>query len=68
MAADINQGLKETIGHESEWIEGRRGSVRIYLPSKIDTRYIARAVDEENIKACLNPTIEESCFFVGIGP
>lgn len=67
VAADVRQGLLETVGLESEWQTDskERASVVIYLPPTADAEYVARAVNLENLEAWLD---EKNRFHVAIGP
>jgi hypothetical protein len=65
VASDVLQGLLETVGLESEWVEGERASVLVHLPHGVEPEYVARAVDLENVEAWLD---ERGRVRVGIGP
>jgi hypothetical protein len=66
VAADVNQGLVETIGVESEWVaEDTRCSVRLLLPDGIEPHFVARAIDMENVEAWVDG---EDFVRVAIGP
>lgn len=54
VAVDVRAGLAETVGVGAELSEGVRSSVVIelpVLPDGIETEYIARAIDAENVEA-----------------
>lgn len=66
VAADVCQGLAQTVGVQAAWTEGERACVTLVLPTKdFDTEYIARAIDLENVEAWVN---EKGAAQVGIGP
>lgn len=53
IAADVHQGLLETVGVNSSYEINDRCSVVVELPLQIeaDTDYLARAIDAENLEA-----------------
>ena len=65
VAADVKQGLIETVGVSSRWVEDDRASVILGLPPDIDTERIARAIDMENVEAWRDVY---GRVHVGIGP
>lgn len=67
IAADVRQGLLETVGLESEWWteDNERASVIVYLPENANPEYIARAINQENLEAWLD---EEKRLHIAIGP
>lgn len=66
VAKDVKLGLLETVGVESRWDEeGDRASVVIILPISTDTKFIAKAIDLENVEAWCD---EKGQIHAGIGP
>lgn len=67
VAADVRQGLLQTVGLESEWWtdDPDSASVVVELPENIDREYAARAIDAENLEAWLD---EEKRLHVAISP
>lgn len=64
IAADVHQGLLETVGVESRMVMGDRCAVEIDLPPGTDVEKIARAIDLENLEAWR----QNGKVRVGIGP
>lgn len=66
MAADVRDGLLETVGVES-WLslEGDRCSMILELPAGTDTKHIAEAIDVENADAWCD---EKGRVNLGINP
>ena len=54
--ADVQTGLRETVGVASSLAVGERCSVVLDLPDETDTEQIARAIDLENIEAWRDET------------
>lgn len=67
IAADVRQGLLETIGLESEWWtdDAEKSSIVIFLPDNVQAEYAARAIDSENLEAWLD---DEKRLHVAISP
>lgn len=67
IAADVRQGLLETVGIESEWWtdDAELASVVVHLPENIDANYVAEAIDLENLEAWLD---DKNRLHVGISP
>lgn len=66
IAKDVRDGLKETVGIESEFsTDDGRCSMRLELPVGADAELVARAVDAENVEAW---TDEQKQVRVGINP
>jgi hypothetical protein len=66
VAKDVRLGLLETVGVFAEWDEkGERASVVIRLAKDIDTEFIAKAIDLENVEAWCD---EQGQVHAGIGP
>jgi len=53
IAADVRQGLLETVGLESEWWtdDSEMASVVVHLPENIDRDYLVKAINLENLEA-----------------
>lgn len=54
--ADVQMGLRETVGVECSLASGERCSVVLDLPDRTDTEQIARAIDMENVEAWRDET------------
>ena len=54
--ADVQTGLRETVGVECSLAVGERCSAVLDLPDETDTEQIARAIDMENIEAWRDET------------
>ncbi len=66
IAADVRNGLLETVGIESSLVgDEERCSMRLVLPDNADTELIARAIDAENIEAWRD---SKGFVHVGINP
>lgn len=65
VAADVRQGLLETVGLESGWVEGECASVLVQLLPGMEPEYVAHAINLENVEAWLG---ENGSVRVGIGP
>jgi hypothetical protein len=65
VASDVREGLMETTGLESIWVEGAVASVVVELPSGVDPGFAAKAIDLENLEAWLD---DAGKLHVAIGP
>lgn len=66
IAKDVRLGLLETVGISAEWAEqGESASVVITLPKGADTKFIAKAIDLENVEAWCD---EQEQVHVAISP
>ncbi len=63
--ADVQTGLRETVGVACSLAVGERCSVVLDLPDETDTEQIARAIDLENIEAWRDET---NRVHVGLSP
>jgi hypothetical protein len=51
VAADVREGLRETVGIDCSLVVSKRSSLILDLPAGTDTEQIARAIDMENVEA-----------------
>ncbi len=67
VAADVRQGLLETVGLESEWwtADQNTASMIVHLLENIDADYAVRAINLENLEAWLD---EEEQLHIAISP
>lgn len=65
IAADVSVGLSETVGVKAAWCDGEPASVVIEIPPEADPRFVARAIDLENVEAWCD---EAGAVHVGIHP
>lgn len=65
IAADVDAGLRETVGVGVVWCDGEPASVIVDLPAHVDPATVARAIDLENVEAWID---DAGAVHVGIHP